>query len=424
MITDAPPSLRSGDAPRRHVIVGAGLAGHRAALELRRLEPDASITLLGEELGLPYDRPPLSKDLLLGRTGPEALCLPGTGEYASLHIRHRPGERAVAVDRARRCVATARGEELPYDRLLLATGSRPLALPTEPGAPVHLLRGLEDAARLRAGLTNGRHVAVVGGGFIGLEVAAAAHALGCRVTVIEAAPRLLARGMPEALSHWVAALHKNEGVSLRLGAPVGEIKAAPGGGAVLELAGEPLRADTVVVGIGIRPNMELAETAGLAVGDGILVDEACRTDDPAIFAAGEVTCHPIYGQGGLRRRVESWKTASEQPLAAARAMCGLPTVYEELPWLWSDQFGHNIQSIGLPDMGVETVARGDLASNRWTLISVDAAGCPVGAVAVNNGRDIAMLRKVIRARQPVPGALLADPSARLPAAAAPARAAG
>jgi NADPH-dependent 2,4-dienoyl-CoA reductase/sulfur reductase-like enzyme len=403
------------EPPRRHVIVGAGLAGHRAALELRRLDRSSDITLIGEEPGLPYDRPPLSKDLLLGRVAPEALRLPGTGDYAALDIRHRAGEQVVAIEREERRVLTARGEAIPYDRLLLATGSRPLTLPAEPGAPVHLLRGLEDAARLRAGMAGGRHVTVVGGGFIGLEVAAAARSLGCRVTVIEAAPRLLSRGMPEALSHWAASLHESEGVALRLGARVSGIMAAPEGGAILDLGGEALRADLVVIGIGIRPNTELAERAGLAVEDGILVDAACGTSDPAIFAAGEVTCHPIAGLGP-RRRVESWKTASEQPLAAARAMCGQAARYEDLPWLWSDQFAHNIQSVGLPDSGVEVVERGDPASGRWTLVSLDAEGRPVGAVAVNNGRDIGMLRKAIRAGQPVPRAVLADPSARLPAA--------
>ncbi|MFH5926888.1 NAD(P)/FAD-dependent oxidoreductase [Roseomonas xinghualingensis] len=419
-MTGAGRATPGGQEPaRRHVIVGAGLAGHRAVLELRRLDPSASITLIGEEAGLPYDRPPLSKDLLLGRMAPDALSLPGTADYATLNILHSAGQRVVAIDRAARQVATARGEAIPYDRLLLATGSRPLVLPAEAGAPVHTLRGLDDAARLRAGMVPGRHVAVVGGGFIGLEVAAAARMLGCRVTVVEAAPRLLVRGMPEALSRWAAALHGREGVALRLGARVAAIRAAPEGGAVLDLGGEALRADLVVVGIGIRPNTELAEAAGLAVGDGILVDAACGTDDPAIFAAGEVTCHPIAGQGP-RRRVESWKTASEQPLTAARAMCGEAACYEDLPWLWSDQFTHNIQSVGLPDSGVEFVERGDPGSDRWTLVSMDEEGRPVGAVAVNNGRDIGMLRKAIRAGQPVPRAVLADPAARL---AVPARAA-
>ncbi|MDJ0389176.1 FAD-dependent oxidoreductase [Roseomonas sp. E05] len=411
------------DTPRkgqglRHVIVGAGLAGHRAAVELRRLDTTAQVTLLGAEPGLPYDRPPLSKEFLLGQIRPEALVLKEAADYAALGIAHHPATQVVEIDRAAQRVTAGDGRHFPYDRLLLATGSRPCGLPAAlaEGEAVHLLRSLADAERLGAALTQARHVAVVGGGFIGLEVAAAARMRGCAVTVVEAAPRLLARGMPAALADWVAALHRAEGVELRLGACVEALTGGGAAGAVsLGFAGGALQADLAVVGIGIRPNVELAMTAGLPVQDGILVDEACRTADPLIFAAGEVTCHPVPALG-RRLRVESWRTASEQPLTAARAMCGLPARYVELPWLWSDQFGCNIQSIGLPDAGVELVARGDVTTRKWTLVALDEAGRPVGAVAVNNGRDIGMLRQAIRAGQPVPRALLADPAARIPVA--------
>jgi anthranilate 1,2-dioxygenase ferredoxin reductase component len=380
---------------QRYIIVGGGVAGHRAAVELAKSAPNALIHLISDEPHLPYDRPPLSKEILHGSKTADDIVYPGADAYADKNILWQPETRVTSIDRERRTIVTSKGAELAYDRLLLATGSRPRRLPPRcvNDAAVHYLRTLQEAIALKDHLTAGRRIAIIGGGFIGLEVAASAIRKGCRVTVLEAESRILARGMPLPVSAWVDRLHRSAGVDIRLGALVQSMHQ---NGKVVTIAGSDwtLDAEAVLVGIGAQPNVELAAEAGLELRDGILVDHQCRTSDRAIFAAGEVTSHPLMY--GPQRRIESWKSSAEQGAIAARAMVGEQVSFDEVPTLWSDQYDTNIQSIGFPDLGVDYETLGDPASNAWTIVAIGEGGSVVGGVAINRGRDAGLLRRAVR----------------------------
>jgi 3-phenylpropionate/trans-cinnamate dioxygenase ferredoxin reductase subunit/anthranilate 1,2-dioxygenase ferredoxin reductase subunit len=382
---------------KRFVVVGGGVAGHRAAIELARRAPASTIDLISEEPCLPYDRPPLSKDLLHGTKTAEQIVLPGATAYQDNNIRYHSGTWASAIDRSRQIVTTKTGETIDYDQLLLATGSRPRRLPPEctGDAQVHYLRSLHDAIALAPQLASGRRILIIGGGFIGLEVAAAAARRNCQVTVLESQPRILARGMPTAVSDWVERVHRSEGIDIRPSTNVhlmrrdhSEILVASSKGMIA--------ADVVIAGIGALPNIEIAAEAGLEVSDGLVVDNRCQTSDPKIFGAGEVTCRPMMI--GPSRRIESWKSSGEQGAIAAQAMTGADVTFDEIPSLWSDQFDINIQSIGLPDLGVTQEILGDPATRAWTLVSLGEDGTIVGGVAINRGRDASALRRAIKQR--------------------------
>jgi NADPH-dependent 2,4-dienoyl-CoA reductase/sulfur reductase-like enzyme len=382
---------------QRFIVIGGGVAGHRAAIELSRSAPAAAIDLFSNEPGLPYDRPPLSKELLLGSKTAEEILLSGSASYAQNNIRFHPGTRVVAIDRPARQVVTQSGDTRPYDRLLIATGSRARRLPAAcvGDATVHYLRTLEDSIALRQQFTAGRRIVVIGGGFIGLEVAASAVRCGCKVTILESQPRVLSRGMPAFVSEWVERMHRTHGVDIRLLTDVSGMRRQQSAVAITG-AGWETEAGIVVAGVGAEPNVELAAEAGLDICDGIVVDAQCRTSDPLIFSAGEVTCHPVMH--GAPRRIESWKSSGEQGSVAARAMTGAAVQFDEIPSLWSDQFDTNIQAIGFPDLGVTQEMLGDPGSNSWTLVSLGADGSVVGGVAVNRGRDASMLRRAVRQR--------------------------
>jgi anthranilate 1,2-dioxygenase ferredoxin reductase component len=380
---------------QRFIVVGGGVAGHRAVIELARRVPSATIDMMSEEPCLPYDRPPVSKELLHGSKMAEQILLNGATDYEQANIRHHAGTRIMAIDRVHRKVVTGEGTEFAYDRLLIATGSRPRRLPADcvGDVPVQYLRTMQDALALQQQLVAGRRVAVIGGGFIGLEVAAAAIRRGCRVTILESQSRLLARGMSGLVSEWVDRLHRAEGVEIVLSASVIAMRQERSGVSIIG-SGWTIEADIVVAGIGVEPNVELAVGAGLDVGDGLVVDAHCRTSDPEIFGAGEVTCHPVMH--GVPRRIESWRSSSEQGTVAAQAMTGEAVVFDEIPTLWSDQFNANIQAVGFPDLGVEYEIIGDPASNSWTLVSLGEDGSIVGGVAINRGRDASMLKRAVR----------------------------
>jgi anthranilate 1,2-dioxygenase ferredoxin reductase subunit len=386
---------------QRFVVVGGGVAGHRAVVELARRAPNATIDMVSEEPCLPYDRPPVSKELLHGSKTAEQILLNGATLYGQANIRHHAGTRITAIDRVHRKVMTREGAEFAFDRLLLATGSRPRRLPPDCAGevPVHYLRTAQDALLLQQQLIAGRRVAIIGGGFIGLEVAAAAIRRGCRVTILESQSRLLARGMSVLVSEWVDRLHRTEGVEIMLSASVIAMRQGRSGVSIMG-SGWTIEADVVVAGIGVEPNVELAVGAGLEVGNGLVVDAHCRTSDPQIFGAGEVTCHPVMH--GVPRRIESWRSSSEQGTVAAQAMTGEAVVFDEIPTLWSDQFNANIQAVGFPDLGVEHETIGDPASNSWTLVSLDEYGSIVGGVAINRGRDASVLRRAVRNRAGLP----------------------
>jgi NADPH-dependent 2,4-dienoyl-CoA reductase/sulfur reductase-like enzyme len=399
---------------RRIVIVGAGQAGRRCAEALRELDAAAEILLLGEEAHLPYDRPPLSKAVLLGQDPGRGLFVRGPEFYAERRIALRTGTRVEALDLPAKAVATAAGERIGWDSLVLATGARARPLPV-PGAEdprVRLLHTLEDAEAIRAALLARPRLAVVGGGLIGLEVAASARQLGCPVAVLEAADRLMARCVPPAISGMAAALHRERGVALHLSCAVRRIE--PHGAALLLDAGAVrVEADLVVVGIGGIANAALAEAAGLAVRDGILADACGRTSHPDVYAAGEVArfAHPFFG--GRAVRLEAWQVAQNQPAAVARAICGgAPQPYDEVPWHWTDQFDRNLQVFGTPEPEHELVRR-PAPDGRLTAIAVDAGRRARGAVLINNGREATPVRRLIAAGRPLDLAALRDPAVPL-----------
>jgi 3-phenylpropionate/trans-cinnamate dioxygenase ferredoxin reductase subunit len=367
---------------QRVVIIGAGQAGGWAAKTLRDEGFTGEVVLLGEELHPPHERPPLSKDVLIGLKPPESTYLwPG-----GLAVDFRPGTRAVAIDRTDRRVALADGSRLGYDRLLIATGARVRRL-DRPAA--QYLRTIEDAMALGTAFLRGGDVLIIGGGWIGLETAAAARKLGCKVTLVECAARLCARVAPPVLSDYLKRLHERHGVEIRLG-----VEDAP-------------EADTVVVGIGVVPNIELGQEAGLEIANGVAVDMFGRTSDPEIYAAGDVA-----SRDGIR--LESWANAQNQAIAAAKSLLGRETPYNEVPWFWSDQYEVNLQLAGLPIEGTRIVCRGRLEEDRFTLFFL-AERRVVAAAAVNNARELRIAKRLIELGKEVDEAALADASRPLQA---------
>ena len=394
------------------VVIGGGQAGGRAVEGIRKAGFDGTVILLGEEARAPYERPPLSKQVLTGDAEPNSAQLRDDGWYAEHGIDLRLSTRARRIDRKRKRVVLEDGQELGYDRLLLATGAQP-KVPDLPGVDldgVHVLRDVADSLALRAAMRAGARVALVGGGYIGLEVAAAARKLGCATTILEAAPSLMRRQVAPELGHWYARLHRDHGADVRTEAEVAGLLGRERVEGVALADGARVDADLVVIGVGIRPNVELAVQAGLDAGDGIEVDDQGRTDDPDIFAAGDVTHQPTpYVAGKIR--LESWQNAQNQALVAGQAMAGIAGVHHaDVPWFWSDQYGINLQMVGLPAGRPQRVWRGDPARGPgFTLFYLDEAGRLVGANAVDRPADIAAARRMIeRGVNPDP-AKLADP---------------
>ncbi|MDN7851037.1 anthranilate 1,2-dioxygenase system ferredoxin--NAD(+) reductase [Burkholderia seminalis] len=396
------------------VIVGAGHAARRTAETLRERDAAARIVMIGAERALPYDRPALSKDALLTDGGEQRAFVRDAAWYDAQRIELRLGTRVDAIERDARRVRLEDGTTLPYARLVLATGSRVRTFggAVDEGVVPHYVRTVDDARALRARLAPGRRVAVLGGGFIGLEVAAAARQLGCDVTVIDPAPRLLQRALPEVVGAYARRLHDARGVAFRMATLPRAIRRAPGGGAIVETDRGDVPADIVVVGIGVVPNVELAQAAGLDVDNGIRVDAGCRTADPAIFAAGEVTMHfnPLLGR---HVRIESWQVAENQPAVAAANLLGADETYGELPWLWSDQYDCNLQMLGLFGGERTIVVRGDPASGPFTVFGLGDDGRIVAVAAANLGRDIGASRRLIAAGAVPDPAKLADPAVNL-----------
>ncbi|AOK61345.1 pyridine nucleotide-disulfide oxidoreductase [Burkholderia ubonensis] len=398
------------------LIVGAGHAARRTAEALRARNPDVRIVMIGAERELPYDRPALSKDALLSDGGEARAFVRDAAWYDAQRIALRLGTRVDAIERDAQRVRLDDGATLPYRRLVLATGSRVRRFggPVDAGVPLHYVRTVADARALRAALAPGKHVAVLGGGFIGLEVAAAARQLGCAVTVIDPAARLLQRALPDVVGAFAQRMHDGRGVEFRLSALPRAIRRGASGGAVVETDGGGVTADIVVVGIGVVPNVELAQAAGLDVDNGVRVDAGCRTGDPAIFAAGEVTMHfnPLLGR---HVRIESWQVAENQPAVAAANALGANEAYAELPWLWSDQYDCNLQMLGLFGGERTTVVRGDPSKGAFSVFGLGDDGRLVAAAAVNAGRDIGACRRMIAADAVPDPERLADPAVNLKA---------
>ena len=391
------------------MIVGAGQAGFQVAASLRADGYPAPIRLIGAEPHPPYQRPPLSKGLLLGKMERERLLFRQPGFYAAQGIELRLGTTVTAIDRAGRTVATEDGQAVPYDVLVLATGTRvrPLRLPGVELDGVMYLRTVQDSEELARRIGAAGRVAVIGGGFIGLEVAAAARVLGRSVTVLEAADRLMGRVVAPVISAFYADLHRTRGVEIVLDARIAAIEGEAGRVRALVMAdGTRQAADLVVIGIGVLPNVELAEAAGLACANGIEVDEHGRTSDPAIFAAGECTSHPNRFAGG-RVRLESVQNAVDQAKAVAAAIRGEPAPYDEVPWFWSDQYEVKLQMVGISTGHERQVVRGDPAAGRFSVFYY-RDGRLLAIDSVNRPGEHMIGRRLLAAGVPLSPARAAD----------------
>ena len=391
------------DLDGRVVIVGAGHAGGSVAANLRQWGWTGPIVLIGEEPLPPYQRPPLSKAWLKGEAGAEDLELRPASFYAEHTIELRLGVRAERIDRSGHAVVLASGEVIPYDRLILATGARPRRLPIQ-GADLEgvvELRTAADAEALKHRLGPGRRLAIVGGGYIGLEAAASARALGADVVVIERETRLLARVACAALSEFFLDYHRGKGVTFALGAQMEAIEGREGQVAAIRFAnGDPIACDTVLVGVGAVPNQELAEACGLDCADGILVDQAARTEDPAIWAIGDCTRRPLplYGAVG---RLESVPSALEQAKQAAADITGHAPPPPEVPWFWSDQYDLKLQIAGLPIGSAETVIRGETRRAAFAVFHLDDQRRVQAVEAINAPAEFMGGRQLIASRKPV-----------------------
>ncbi|WEK04391.1 MAG: FAD-dependent oxidoreductase [Candidatus Devosia phytovorans] len=397
------------------VVVGAGECGTRAALSLREQGFDGDVTLLGSERHAPYERPPLSKGGMLAEIF-AAKTIAAETRLAEAGIAFRPSTSVESIDRGDGRLALSGGQALAYDRLLLATGATPRRLPGVDGERVVYLRTLEDALYLREALRPGRHLIVIGGGFIGLEIAASARARGAEVTVVEAQPRLLARAVPEALAAILQQRHVQSGVRVMVGARIEGIESDDSSVRVALADGAVIEGDLLLVGIGAVPNVALAEQAGLAIENGIRVDERLATEDGRIFAAGDCCSFPLAVYNGRRVRLESWRNAQEQGSLAAANMLGGRDAHGSVPWFWSDQYELGLQIAGLGDEGASSVTR-DLGDGAQILFHLAADGRLVAASGLGAGtavaKDIRLSEMLIAsAARPAVDAL-ADPAVKL-----------
>jgi 3-phenylpropionate/trans-cinnamate dioxygenase ferredoxin reductase component len=387
------------------LIIGAGHAGGTAAALLRQYGHEGSIVLAGSEPAAPYQRPPLSKAWLKGEADLEALLLRPEVFYAEHDIELRTGVTATAIDPAARTVAFADGTVESYGALILATGSiaRKLAIPGGDRPDLLELRTLTDAERLKAALGPGKRLAVVGGGYVGLEAAASARALGADAVVIERMDRVLARVASGTLSAFFTAHHRSQGVEILTSAEVTGFEDA----GVRLGDGRLIAADAVLVGVGALACDGLARTAGLACENGVVVDEAARTSDPAIWAIGDMTFRPIPVHGGRRHRLESVPNALEQAKQAAAAITGRTAPTPEVPWFWSDQYELKLQIAGLPDGADRQVVRGDVEGGSFAVFHL--AGDRIVCVeAVNAPAEFMAGRQMIGRGSVVDAARLAD----------------
>ena len=391
------------------LIVGGGQAAAQLVVSLRLGGHSGRITLVSDENAPPYQRPPLSKQYLAGKLERERLLLRRTEYYESRGVELRLGRRVLSIDRGNRRALLDDGQALGYDRLVLATGSvlRKLDVPGSDLPGIHYLRSLEDSDALQVELAPGRRIAVVGGGYIGLEVAATAATAGAEVTVLEAEERVMGRVASAQVADWLTGLHRESGVSIRVG---GQVRGFAGRRRVetVETDNGSIAADAVVVGIGVLPSADLARECGLPVDDGILTDEHCRTEDESVLAAGDCA-RAVNTALGSAVRLESVQNAVDHGQVAASVILGDPKAYSGLPWFWSDQFHVKLQIAGLARPGDDTVLRGVPSSGSFAAFRL-RGGRLTAVEAVSSPRDFMGGKKLIAAgAAPDPG-LLADAS--------------
>ncbi len=389
------------------VIIGGGQAGGQTALSLRQNGFEGSVTIIGDEPYVPYERPPLSKSFLAGDATEERMFMRPAAFYAEKHIVFLQKTTVTRVDRAARRVHLENGDSVPYTKLVFATGGRVRKMNC-PGADlpgVHYLRNIDDVLGFRDRLTPGTKLVIVGGGYIGLEVAAVAVKRGCKVTVLEMLPLVLNRVVHPEMSHFYTEVHRAAGVDIRTSTAV---TAFEGSGKVAHVVcgDQVTEADVVIVGIGIVPNVELASAAGLATDNGIVIDDCMRTADPAIFAAGDCTNHPNDVIGG-RLRLESVPNALAQGKAAAQAIMGNPQPLHEVPWFWSDQYDLKLQMTGLSRSDDQIVIRGSMAERKFSACYL-RGGVFVACQAVNMAKDFLQSKKLIAEKVRPDPARLAD----------------
>ena len=395
------------------VIVGAGQAGAQAVDTLRREGFAGRLVLIGDEPELPYQRPPLSKKYLAGELAVDRLPFRHRSFYDEHRVELKLGVRAERLDPRTHRVALAGGEELTYDRLLLCLGAeaRRLACPGVELGGVHYLRGIADVAAIQAKTKPGARVVIIGGGYIGLETAATCHKLGCEVTVLEMADRVMNRVVAPSVSQFFSQEHRAHGVNLICDARVVGLEGRESVQRVLCADGNHHQTDLLIVGVGCVATTRLASDAGVACDNGILVDEYCRTSDAAIFAAGDCTNHPSP-HFGRRIRLESVDNAFEQAKTAALNMLDRNVAHDRVPWFWSDQFDNKLLIIGLSQGHDRTVVRGDPATRSFSVCYLQD-GELLALEAVNHSKDYMAARKVISERVRLDPAKLADPSVAL-----------
>ena len=419
-------------APETILIVGCGIAGVTAAGAVREAGFAGRIVLVGDEPELPYDRPPLSKSVLvhdnleqlvaahlpgdIALRSPVSIALRPESWYTEHRIELKLGRRAVRLDTGSHSVELDGGEEVTYDRALLALGSLPRRLPSMESGPAKYayLRTLRDALHIRDHLQPGRKIVLLGGGVIGMEVAASAALRDCDVTVVELASRIMARALCPSIAEHVAAYHRAKGVKLKLDSHALAQASDPGPGIRLK-DGSFVPADLIVIGIGVAPNTDPARTAGIECDDGILVDEFGATSAPDVFASGDAVRYPdeFFGR---RIRSENWMHAQNQSLVVAKNLVGIREPYAQVSHMWSDQYDLKIQAAGIADTG-DSVLRGSLETNKFLMFHL-ADGKIVGATSINEPRDMKFTQRLIEARVTVEADKLKDPAFNLKKAAA------
>lgn len=377
------------------VIIGAGQAGFQVAASLRQAGFEGAVTIVGDEDNIPYQRPPLSKAYLKGSADETSVQLRPDGFYTDNRIELIKGTKVERIDRDAKIVVTSSGKKLAYDKLAITTGTRPrpLDLPGAELAGVHALRSFLHAAGLRDDIQKHQNVVIIGGGFIGLEVAACAVGLGKTVTVLEYAPRLMGRAVSTVSSDFFKTYHESIGVRVITDARIERIEGTEQAQAVLLQDGEKIACDLILVGVGALPNVELAESAGLDCDNGILVDEFAVTSDPNIVSAGDCTNHPNPFANG-RFRLESVQNAIDQAKVAATSILGSASAYNAAPWFWSDQGDIKLQIVGLPLGTDELVVRGSTREKKFSVFHY-REGKLIAVESINSAGDHMVARKLI-----------------------------
>lgn len=378
------------------VIIGASHTAAQLIASLRQFGWEGDITLIGDEAHAPYHHPPLSKDYLAGEKSDEDLLIRSESAYEDAKVILKLGTRAVEIDRDTKQVLTDKGEMIAYDKLVLATGARVRKLPIE-GANlqgVYYLRDMADVTEIKAAVKTAQRAVIIGGGYIGLETAASLKKLGLEVTVLEAMPRILQRVTAPELSEFYKRIHTEEGVIIAEDTVAAKIAKTAQGLTITDKSGQTYDADFVIIGIGVIPNIELADVAGLECGNGIVVNEFCQTTDDDIYAAGDVTWH-YNVQYDRHLRLESVPNATEQAKTVASHICGTPKAYDSLPWFWSDQYDLKLQIAGLSEGYDDLVIRGDRMNGRSFAAFYFKGDRLLAVDAVNAPREFAMSRMVL-----------------------------